>query len=234
MILYVNGCSHTAGHCVPLYKTYSNIVMASMVPKLDYNINTPYFTETNFSNFLYNDALHGAGNDYIFHKTIESITHLMLIDKKPNYVIIQWTGVNRRINCFENGKIQFVTPHSTSKNGILFEPVASEHSLHFIFTLQEFLKKNDIEYSFFNYMALDECVKKSPILPLIDLNKFIDFGNGDFLFEGLIDFFKLQNLCCDEQGHPNEKANLIIANKITDKLNINIIDDNVFLKNKLI
>lgn len=234
MILYVNGCSHTAGHCVPLYKTYSNIVMASLVPKLDYNINTPNFTEINFHNFLYNDALHGAGNDYIFHKTIERVSHLISINKKPNYVIIQWTGVNRRMNCTIDSKIQFASPHSVSKLGILYEPLASENSLHYIFVLQEFLKKNKIEYWFFNYMEFNECIKKSHILPLIDFNRFIDFGIGDFLFNGLIDFFKSQNLCCDEAGHPNYEANLIIANKIIDKLKIDMVDSSIFSANKFI
>jgi len=208
--------------------------MASLLPKLNYNINTPHFTETNFNNFLYNDALHGAGNDYIFHKTIERVSHLISIDKKPNYVVIQWTGVNRRMNCPVNGKVQFVTPHSVSKDGILYEPTASENSLHYIFALQEFLKNKEIEYWFFNYMEFDECIKKSHILPLIDFNRFIDFEIGDFLFNGLINFFKSQNLCCDENGHPNEEANFIIANKIIDKLKINMIDRNIFLTNKFV
>jgi hypothetical protein len=208
--------------------------MASLLPKLNYNINTPHFTETNFNNFLYNDALHGAGNDYIFHKTIERVSHLISIDKKPNYVIIQWTGVNRRMNCSINGKVQFVTPHSVSKDGILYEPTASENSLHYLFALQEFLKNKEIEYWFFNYMEFDKCIKKSHILPLIDFNRFIDFEIGDFLFNGLINFFKSQNLCCDENGHPNEEANFIIANKIIDKLKINMIDRSVFLTNKFV
>jgi hypothetical protein len=234
MVLYVNGCSHTAGHCIPLQKTYSNIVMNSLCMNTPYVIN-PTLTHKNLpTNFLYNDSRYGAGNDYIFHQSIESISQLIAIGKKPNHVIIQWSGPNRRMNCGETGIVEFVNPWDRPELGVPFEPMASEHSIHFIFALQEFLKSNEIDYWFFNYMALDKCIKKSNILPLIDFTKWIDFGNGDYLFEGLINFFKSQNLCCDEMGHPNQEANFIIANKITDKFKINMIDRNIFLADKLI
>jgi hypothetical protein len=138
------------------------------------------------------------------------------------------------MNCGETGIVEFVNLWDRPELGVPFEPMASEHSIHFIFALQEFLKSNEIDYWFFNYMALDKCIKKSNILRLIDFTKWIDFGNGDYLFEGLINFFKSQNLCCDEMGHPNQEANFIIANKITDKFKINMIDRDIFLADKLI
>jgi hypothetical protein len=234
MIIYTNGCSHTAGYCIPLQKTYTNIVMNSLCIDESYTIN-PKLTHTPIpTNILFNDARYGAGNDYIYHHSIERISQLISINKKPDYVIIQWSGSNRRMNCGTTGIVEFVNPWDRPELGVPFEPMASEHSIHFIFALQEFLKSNKINYWFFNYMALDKCIKKSYILPLIDFTKFIDFGNGDYLFEGLIDFFKSQNLCCDEQGHPNQEANFIIANKITDKLNVTMINRDVFLTNKLI
>tara|TARA_R110000868_G_scaffold345534_5_gene606662 strand:+ start:277 stop:981 length:705 start_codon:yes stop_codon:yes gene_type:complete len=234
MVLYVNGCSHSAGHCIRLQKTYSNIVMSSLCIDTPHVINPTLPNKNLPINFLYNESCSGAGNDYIFHKTIETLSYLISIDRKPNYVIIQWSGANRRMHCNEKGVIEFVNPWDMTELGVPFEPMASLHSLHFIFTLQEFLKSKEIEYCFFNYMGLHKTIKKSNILPLIDFDKWIDFGNGDYLFEGLINFFKLQNLCCDELGHPNQEANFIIANKITDKLKINMIDKDIFLVNKFI
>ncbi len=234
MIVYTNGCSHTAGHCIPLQKTYTNIVMNSLCMNEPYIINPQLIRTKLPTNFLCNDARYGAGNDYIYHHSIERISQLISIDKKPDYVIIQWSGANRRMNCGPSGIPEFVNIWDRPELGVPFEPMASNHSLHFIFALQEFLKSNNINYWFFNYMGLDKCIKKSHILPLIDFTKFIDFGNDNIIFEGLLEYFKSQNLCCDEQGHPDQEANFIIANRITDKLNIPMIDRDVFLTNKLI
>ena len=232
MILYVNGCSHSAGHCVPLQRTYSNMVMSSLVKNYDMNPSLTFNKLPN--NFLYNDAKHGAGNDFIFHKSIETISHLISLGKKPDYVIIQWSGPNRRLHSRYDGFVEFVNPWDSPELGVPFEPMASEHSLHFIYALQEFLKKNEIEYWFFNYMALDRSIKKLHTLPLIDFNRFIDFDNGEYLYEGLIDFFKSQNLCGDEMGHPNFEGNIRIAQKLVDVMGVKLINTDSLLNDKLI
>ena len=235
MVVYTNGCSHTAGGCMKFQYTWPNIIIKSIIKNKSYKIN-PIEKEIGlFDNILYNESLHGAGNDYIFHKSIETISTLISNNKKPNHVIIQWSGPNRRLHTQPDGTILFINPWDYPELGVKFEPMGSEHTIHYMFALQEFLKKNKIEYWFFNYMQLDKSIKKLQIYKEIDFDRFIDFGIGNsIIFKGLIDFFKSKSLCCDEQGHPNQDANFIIAKQFLDKIAIKMIEQNEFLKTSIL
>jgi hypothetical protein len=224
MIIYTNGCSHTAGGCFKTLFTWPHLLMKSIL-NFDSYITNPYMTNfDNNSRVLYNHAIHGAGNDYIFHKSLETISSLIQKGNKPDYVFIQWSGPNRRLHFFPDGYV-FVNPSDYSDLGVKFEPYGSEHTIHYMFSLQEFLKKNGINYLFFNYMALDKSIKDLSIFKEIDFDNFLNFGMGkSIMFDGLIDFFKSKNMCCDEAGHPNHDANYLITKEIGDRIGVKIID----------
>jgi hypothetical protein len=235
MVVYTNGCSHTAGGCMKFQHTWPLIIMKSIMKANSYTINPNHLELFKFDNILYNQAMHGAGNDYIFHTSLETISNLISNNKKPNHVIIQWSGPNRRLHTQPDGTILFINPWDSPELGVKFEPMGSEHTIHYMFALQEFLKKNEIDYWFFNYMQLDKSIKKLEIYRKIDFTRFVNFGMGDsIIFNGLIDFFKSKNLCCDEQGHPNQDANFIIAKQFLDKAGIEMIEESEFLKTSIL
>ncbi len=222
MILYSNGCSHTHVHCVEKDKIWSSLVMQKLSDNYymfisstnHFNINL-----TNENDILINESRCGAGNDYIFHQTLETVSHLIENNKKPDYVFIQWSGPNRRQHCLPNGEIVNVNLNDNIEYHVKFEPMGSKHTLHYIFMLQEFLKKENIKYYFFNYMALDNSIKNLSIYDEINIKNFIDFGFGkDILTNGIIEYIKNNNLSCDEFGHPNELGNEFIANEILKKI----------------
>lgn len=223
MIIYSNGCSHTFGHCVDKEDVWVNLIMKKLVNNyVSFNSNLYSFnkeTIINEENIYINESRCGAGNDYIFHTSIESISKLILHNKKPDYVFIQWSGPNRRMHCLPNGEIKFVNPQDNVEYQVKFEPMGSEHTLHYMFSLQEFLKKEKIIYFFINYMGLDLKIKDLSIFKKIDFNQFINFGYGDeIIFKGILHYIKENNMSCDELGHPNKKGNEFIANKILEKL----------------
>jgi hypothetical protein len=97
--------------------------------------------------------------------------------------------------------------------------MGSLHTLHYIFSLQEFLKKENIKYLFFNYMELDSSIKNYSVYNEIDMNGFIDFGFGkDILTTGILETIKEKGFNCDELGHPNKEGNDYIANEILSKI----------------
>lgn len=228
MLIYTNGCSHTAGHCMKRDKTWPMIVMKSIIGSQPYSTNSVPHSIKKDSHVLYNQAAHGAGNDYICHISLETILALIHSGNKPDYVIIQWSGPNRRMHSDANGKCVFVNPWDNSHLGVKFEPMASQHTLHYMFILQEVLKKHNIEYWFFNYMELSKLVKKSNIYNEIDLTRILDFNSNITMFDGLIDFFKLNEMNCDEGGHPNEFGNYFIGKHIVDKLGYDCIEYSEF------
>lgn len=229
MIVYTNGCSHTAGGCFKQVYSWPNLLMKSILGKEAYSTNPPTINFNSDSNVLYNQAKHGAGNDYIFHKSLETISSLIQNDCKPDYVIIQWSGANRRLHCYPDGNTVFVNLFDNTGLGVKFEPMGSEHTIHYMFALQEFLKKNNIDYLFFNYMAIDESIVDTSIFKELDLSKFVEFGMGDdIIFNGLIDFLKSKNMCCDKPGHPNHEGSHLIATEIGKRLNVDVLDIKTF------
>lgn len=228
MIIYTIGCSNTIGHCVKFTKTWPNIIMHSIIGN-NYDINP---SEFHSKNILFNEANFGVGNDYIFHTSIEKISKLIDNDKKPDYVFVQWSGPNRRMYLTADGHPLYINPWDNVEYGVLFEPQASLNSLHYIYALQEFLKLNKIKYFFFNYIKFDKSILETNIYNKIDFTKFIEFGNKADLFSNCLDYFKMKDFTCDEQGHPSKEGNFEIAEKILNKLNISIIDKEYFYKIK--
>lgn len=229
MVVYVNGCSHTEdvdknsttytwprilmGKLSQMYQYY-RVIGRSLNNRIDNSMSD--INKIN-DDILINDSVCGASNDYIFHTSLESINELLNNQVKPDLVIIQWSGPNRRENCNYDGNTTFITPHDNIDLHLKFEPMASKHTLHYMFSLQEILIKNGIDYLFFNYMGLDKSVKNANILLKIDKTKVLDFGN-DTIFNGLINLFKSNGFTRDTQGHPNEEGGEHISNKILEKL----------------
>jgi len=222
MIIYSNGCSHTHVHCVEKDEIWSSLIMKHFTN--DYfmfisSTNSFNLSDTDKKNILINESRCGAGNDHIFHRTLETLTYLIQNNKKPDYVLIQWSGPNRRQHCLPNGEMKNVNLHDNIEYHVKFEPMGSLHTLHYIFSLQEFLKKENIKYYFFNYMELDNSIKNNSIYDEIDMGNFIDFGFGkDILTTGILEIIKEKEFNCDTQGHPNKKGNEYIANEILKKL----------------
>lgn len=219
MILYSNGCSHTVGHFSNFINTWPFVVMKGILNHNDFKVN-PLKNQIKNEDVLFNEAESGAGNDYIFHTSIESISELIQKNKKPDYVFIQWSGPNRRVHQNIDEELIFINPHDNTKMGLKYEPMGSMHTLHYIFCMQEYLKKNNINYFFINYMALDKSIKKLSIYNQIDFDKFIyiDYDN-DILFNGLIYHMKKNKLVGDKDGHPNNIGNFVIGNEILKKFN---------------
>ena len=228
MVIYSNGCSHTRGHCVPFIRTWPNIVMKSLFDG-EYDTNPQ---EIISENILMNESNYGVGNDYIFHRSIETIVRLIDNNRKPDYVFIQWSGTNRRMYCDETTRIYYVNPGEFTEYGLLLEPLGSQHSLNYVFMMQEFLKSKNIPYYFFNYMSFDYfSIFQSPIFDKIDFDKFVIFGNNrEDLMSCAMDYFKEIGETCDIEGHPTQEANFIIAENILKKINHPIINKVDFLK----
>lgn len=229
MILYTNGCSHSTGFCINTIKSWPNLVMKNISKNSNYLIN-PILNSINIKqSFLLNESSNGAGNDYIFHRSLETITKLINYNIPPDYVIIQWSGPNRRMHYTKDGKFIFVNLNDDSDFGIKFEPIASTETLHYMFSLQQFLKSKNIKYLFFNYIGLATHIKHNPIYYHLDFDNIVDFGIDDILENGLLEYIKSNNMNCDNPGHPNEIGNHFIANHITHKLGYDTIrrDDKI-------
>jgi hypothetical protein len=201
MILYTNGCSITHGYLVGFENSWANI-----------------FSKNNNLDLI-NDSQCGVGNDFIFHKSLESITKLIDENKTPELVIIQWSGPNRRLHCDINGNYYYVNLTDHLKYQPKYEPMGSEHTLHYMFSLQEFLKLNGIKYYFFNYMELDGSVKSLNIYNKIDWNCDVKIT---------MNYLKKIGLVADDFGHPSLDGQYSIANIISKKLGYN----NIPYKNK--
>ena len=204
MILYTNGCSITHGYLVGFENSWANIIAKNN--DLD----------------LINDSQCGAGNDFIFHKSLESISKLIDENKTPELVIIQWSGPNRRLHCDINGNYYYVNLTDHLKYQPKYEPMGSEHTLHYMFSLQEFLKINSIKYYFFNYMDLNQSIK------LLNIYNKIDWECD---YEINMIHLKKNGLVADDFGHPSLEGQYWIANNISKKLNYDKID---YIKKQLL
>lgn len=227
MLLYVNGCSHTAYTDDIDDQLWAHILMSSMcdgyigyhkIKKLE------LFKIKNIKqHYLINEAKHGGGNDYIFHSSLETLQKLIDNNTKPDLVIIQWSGTNRRIHQSVDETIYFVNPYDNPTLHLKYEPMGSLHSLHYMFCLQEFLKKNQINYRFFNYMAFDNSVTKNQIYSELDFSNIIDFGFGEnTLTTGILEYITKKKYNRDEQGHANYSGNYYIAKYIADSIEIKL------------
>lgn len=238
MIIYVNGCSHSddiwqqtdevrngsfvwSHHLMNNFTEkfkYYRVIGTDLVkrPKIigEREINTKIESINKIpDDILINDSVSGSGNDRILHTTLQSLSELLKINQIPKLVVVQWSGVSRREHCDVDGKPLFVTPFDNSHLYPKFEPMASIHTIHYIFLLQQFLIKNKINYLFFTYMGLNPLIQNLSVYSYVDIDKIIDFGN-ETLYNGLIDLFKNMGLVRDNHGHPNEKGAKFISDTI--------------------
>lgn len=242
MIVYSNGCSHTAGSCMHRTQTYPHAFMDYVTSilgdknYLDWEIfvNTDKTTleyendvkNHNKDHLLVFNAHHGKSNDTIYYESIDFIMRMIRCDKKPDYVLIQWSGPNRRIYTERETtnleriecEIRDATPHDGWENGLYYESYASKHTLQLMISLQDFLKKYGIQYVFIPYMELE----KSPLqieTEVLDLTKFTTDP-----FIGHRNIFRFKGLACDEPGHPNELGNYFLLSKIFEILDLEEFD----------
>lgn len=205
MLLYTVGCSITHGYKVGFDNSWANL-----------------FAKNNNLNLI-NDSQCGVGNDFIFHKSLETVSGLINDKKKPELAIIQWSGPNRRLHCDINGKYYYVNLNDYISYQPKYEPMGSEHTIHYMFSLQEFFKSNNIEYYFFNYMKLDDSCKLLNIHQKINWDIDLDIDIFDLKKNGLVD---------DDLGHPSLEGQYQIANKIAKKIDFNL--SKIIIKKTLI
>ena len=236
MKLYVNGCSYSAGDWCEITLNWPKILMYSIVDNfkevLMQNI-ISYKNKNNENNILFNGARYGGGNDRILHTTLEEIEHLISQNQKPDLVIIEWTWPDRRRTLTETGEEYYLNSSNDylflkgnefdifmhNNNKVKPEPLASKETLHYMFILQEYFIKNNIDYLFFNYVKLDESVKNLNIFKKINLSKFVKFSNiDDLLFTGLFEFIIKNGLSKDLYAHENDAGHKFIAKEIRNRI----------------
>ena len=171
----------------------------------------------------------GKSNQTIFLETIEYISRCISVDSKPDYVIVQWSGPSRNLQCIPNSYTTHewleVTPMDNTEHGVLMEPLASLQTLMYIYNLQTFLKSNDIKYTFLCYMELDSSVTKLNIFNSIDLNNFISYENSHPILRGFLNNFKERGWTIDKAGHPDGAASKYISIKLMQHINSNFKED---------
>jgi len=236
MILYTNGCSHSAGYELGTNSVWTRQLADTLWGDRNWNYfdvneklldyNQPddleklenwnkYFT---LNNTLVNQARPSKGNDSIYFESMDMVQRLILLDKKPDFVVIQWSGVNRKIfNLISSLKqlnpyniIGTSNAHDFTEMGLYLEPYASKHTLQLMISLQKFLNENNIEYVFIPYMEL---YKSEWMVELeqLDLSRFTTDP-----FKGRRNEFRKKCLVVDIQGHPNWLGHDYLLQKILD------------------
>ena len=209
MIIYSNGCSHTAEIGVNYHNVYIDIVAEEILKnyKIIYSQEAHYYTNKNFNfkdlsenkNYLIKHAEHGKSNDLIFFESYNIIKDAIKNNVKLDFVVIQFSGVNRRVHTKPDGGLLPVNPWDNSEYGVKFEPFATEQSLQYLIILQELLNDNFINHVFIPYMEFDnDVLKKSDKLDLIDLDRLTTN-----LYEGHRNYFRTNGMTVDAAGHPN-------------------------------
>lgn len=231
MIIYVNGCSHSIGlgkysWSYVLGKSLCRSIMYISNKGLNEKDSIQYHKE---QNTLYNFSDSGKGNDMIFHETLEFLSKCKDNNIKPDYVFIQWSGPSRYSIQEIHGGIRFNNPGDTKLELLNFEPYASRTTLSYIFSLQEILKKQNIEYYFCCYMELDNESKYYSIWNQIDFDKFISFDTKTHpLLEGFRNNMRKYLYVVDGAGHPNYYGHWFLANKFLEKIKIDGCDIGFF------
>jgi hypothetical protein len=227
MILYVNGCSHSAGHCQGRIKTYSHIVASSIFGKGNFEViellnrtsNPNNFSLydiliskiENKNNYLIFQAQHGKSNDRIFFESLNFLYECLKHNIQVNHSIIQWSGPNRTIKIEPKNNnhcvVNDINPHDGYEFGLKFEPFASIHTLQFMLVLQELYEKYNVNYAYIPYMELDkEVINNFFMFEQVNLNKFTTNPT-----KGYRNYFRKRGWVCDEQGHPSDYAHYYMA-----------------------
>jgi hypothetical protein len=249
MILLFNGCSHTEGAQITSTRTWANIVCKSIVRNSQFihikksnklQGQTVYGYLNNINEILkLNDNLgisiarSGKGNDAICFETIEAIEKLKSVNKKPDYVFIQWSGVNRRvIQLPDKDIIEYVNVHDGVDYYPPLDPFASNLSITYIKILETYMKHNNISYVFLPYMEFTDTEEYSntSTYKSLDFNNIVLHENGLGKF---ITHFRKNHLTVDEAGHPTTLGNWFIDNYFIDKMDFDLDVIGYFYFNKL-
>ena len=246
MLVYANGCSHSAnrgtGWPVQLmnalcgYKNFSHHELNAFMNNI-FEVSVDWvekFSEIKEQiekpvHSLIDSADHGKNNQKIYIETIDWVTRLMKINKKPHLVVIQWSGPERKLDYDYDEAITYdydkhkeifhhsidVNPHDSFSRGLIPEPLASKMTIQYMLLLQTFLKSHDIEYAFIPYMKLQNDNFVQPELRYLDRRKITTD-----LFEGHRDDFRKRGLVEDYNGHPNLISSNEIVDKVLDILNL--------------
>jgi hypothetical protein len=227
MILLTNGCSHSVpvktrigtDWCSVFSKKMGITDITLMGPFDDYFFNNRSLYLKTIDNLPKTDftlslASSGKSNDCIYFETIETIERLISDNKKPDLVLIQWSGPSRRLTMnLESETIFCVTPDDIIENVAIphFEPLASELTIRYSSILAQYLNRLNIEYRFLFYFPT-EILAVSKIDTCT--NNYLNFPTG------LIDTIVDKKLTWDGMGHPNEKGHEYISNIFLKSLNI--------------
>jgi len=230
MIIYSNGCSHTAPNH-PYFVSYIDIVSEVLMKENEYEsiklgrgVEDSVSSLWHFNNefvkdphdFLLRNSQHGKSNDLIFFETYNVVKYLLSKNIKLDYAIIQFSGLNRRFQTTPEGKILDVNPFENFDLGVKFEPIATEQSLQYMLILQDLFKSNDIKYCFIPYMEFDSEVLKDSIIPQLIDNDFLVKG----LEVGCRNKFRIEGKTCDAPGHPNTFGYYELAKLVLEKFNL--------------
>ena len=236
MRVLINGCSHTAiesfkdkdiSHIgnpnirkswIWELKKLINIKNVYTVPQPNINLEISKYSKIFNKETIISLANDAQGNDSIIFSTFSFLRELDRINKKPDLVLIQFSGPVRRIVSRFDDNIDFSTPHENYEFGINFEPSGSFLTLNNMIVLQDYLKTHKYNYYFLNYFPINNIVENLEIYKELDLSKFITYKNNHPIFDGWLNDVIKDGLNIDEFGHPNEKCMEIISNKFYDKL----------------
>lgn len=240
MLVYTNGCSHSANrgtgwpaqlmNALCGVRNYSHHEMNSFMNNI-FEVSVDWvekFSELkkqieNPVHNLIDSADHGKSNQKIYIETIDWVTRLMKINKKPHLVVIQWSGPERKLDYNYDDALTYdydkhkeifyhsidINPHDSFSRGLIPEPLASKMTIQYMLLLQSFLKSHNIEYAFIPYMKLQSDEFVQPELRYLDKRKLTTD-----LFKGHRDDFRRRCIVEDYNGHPN----LISSNEIVDKV----------------
>jgi len=229
MILLTNGCSHS----VPVKSEQKTEWSSKVSEKLgiddyvwmglhddfffnDRNLYLDTISKLPKNNFTFSLASSGKSNDCIYFETIETIERLIKLNKKPDLVLIQWSGPSRRITMdISDDTIFCVTPEDIIENVAIphFEPLASELTIRYTSLLSDYLKIKNIDYRFLFYFNIDNrCLNRDVLL---DTTNYISFPNG------LIEYMKSNDLTWDTAGHPSKQGHEYISNLFLKNIKIN-------------
>jgi hypothetical protein len=245
MRVLINGCSHTAIESYGVngqetsfkdkdishignpnirkswiweLKKLINIKNVYTVPQPKINLEISKYSKIFNKETIISLANDAQGNDSIMFSTLSFLRELDRINKKPDLVLIQFSGPVRRIVSRVDDNITFSTPHENYEFGMNFEPSGSFLTLNNMIVLQDYLKTHKYNYYFLNYFPINNIVENLEIYKELDLSKFITYKNNHPIFDGWLNDVVKDGLSIDEFGHPNEECMEIISNKFYEKL----------------
>ena len=130
MILFTNGCSHTAGVCVLPPLTWPWMLTRSLIDEewktpINEIENNPQDYISKDENQLIDYSDHGKSNDLIYYETLHFLLSLQKKGLKPDFVVDISDHFQTKINAVKAYKSQFYNPDETVHN----TPISSKNFL---------------------------------------------------------------------------------------------------------